>query len=239
MRIVGTNGRPAITTLLQNSTLVQSINDEFPHYCEDLHLISFYETTPTNLGTFKKLIVEKSSAILGYPNERAGFLYADHREMSKFDSDQDPNYRTIRDAIATFLDDLRTQRESMRAQLDDDQRMRIEIGGINHTISDSGFQLWKSCLPHGCFIIGTILSCFIGLSLFLGLFFVTHKEYGYSMGDSFTLAGYVVAVGALISSFLFACHFSRCRCWIGEIRERETYNNDIQLFGSQRIEDLT
>jgi hypothetical protein len=38
------------------------------------------------------------------------------------------------------------------------------------------------------------------------------------MGDSFTLAGYVVTVGALSSGFLFARHFPECKCW----KNRET-----------------
>lgn len=33
------------------------------------------------------------------------------------------------------------------------------------------------------------------------------------MSDSFTLASYVVAVGAFICSFLFALHFRKCECW--------------------------
>jgi len=54
---------------------------------------------------------------------------------------------------------------------------------------------------------------FIGLSCFLGIFFTVHKEYGYSMGDSFTLAGFVIAVGTLVCSFLLAFHYPRCECW--------------------------
>lgn len=57
------------------------------------------------------------------------------------------------------------------------------------------------------------MSGFIALSLFLGLFFTYSKSFGYSMGDAFTLAGYVVAVGALVCSFILACHYPRCRCW--------------------------
>lgn len=218
IRLAGIGRRSYISNLHQDSEM---INDEFRHHCQGLHLHSFYETTATNLGISKRLVVEKSSAILGLPNERVNFLYANHRDMCRFGSDQDSNYRVVRNAIAALLNDLRSQRESMRTEPSDDRQIRIENGGINHTISNLVPQLWKSRLPRGCFIIGTLLSGFIGLSLFLGLFFVTHKEYGYSMGDSFSLAGYVIAVGALISSFLFACHFPRCRCWKGEIRERE------------------
>jgi hypothetical protein len=68
-------------------------------------------------------------------------------------------------------------------------------------------------LPRGCFVIASILSIFVGLSLFFGLFFVIRKDYGYSMSDAFTLASYIVAVGALICSFLLACHFPHCQCW--------------------------
>jgi len=64
-----------------------------------------------------------------------------------------------------------------------------------------------------CFLIMSIMSGFIILSCFLGVYFTTRKEYGYSMGDAFTLAGYVVAVGTLICGFMYASHFPACQCW--------------------------
>jgi hypothetical protein len=33
------------------------------------------------------------------------------------------------------------------------------------------------------------------------------------MGDSFTLAGYVVAVGTTISAPILAYHYPHCKCW--------------------------
>ena len=75
-----------------------------------------------------------------------------------------------------------------------------------------------------CWTIGAVLIIFVILSCFLGLFFTLRTEYGYSMGDSFTLAGYVVAVGALISSFLLALHYPRCTCW-----NRERYEAGIEM----------
>ena len=33
------------------------------------------------------------------------------------------------------------------------------------------------------------------------------------MGDSFTLAGYVMAVGACVSTPLIVYHYPKCRCW--------------------------
>jgi hypothetical protein len=76
--------------------------------------------------------------------------------------------------------------------------------------------LKASRLP--CFRIISVMSAFIALSCFLGLCFTINKDFGYSMGDAFTLAGYVIAVGALICSFLFASHFRDCRCWKRLIR---------------------
>lgn len=35
------------------------------------------------------------------------------------------------------------------------------------------------------------------------------------MGDAFTLAAYVVAVGALVSTAAMARHWPSCRCWRG------------------------
>jgi hypothetical protein len=54
---------------------------------------------------------------------------------------------------------------------------------------------------------------FVGLSCFLGVFFTVNKSYGYSMGDAFTLAGWVLAVGAFMSSAILAYHHPRCKCW--------------------------
>jgi hypothetical protein len=54
---------------------------------------------------------------------------------------------------------------------------------------------------------------FVGLSCFLGTYFTLHKEYGYSMGDSFTLAAYVLAIGMFVSSAVLAHQYQHCRCW--------------------------
>jgi hypothetical protein len=49
------------------------------------------------------------------------------------------------------------------------------------------------------------------------------------MSDSFTLAAYVIAVGALLCSFLFACHFPHCRCWKSDTRSRSGWN-EVQIY---------
>lgn len=68
--------------------------------------------------------------------------------------------------------------------------------------------------PRGCPYIIVILAAFLILSVFLGTYFTVRKEYGYSMGDAFTLAGYVIAVGAFLSTGVLAHHYPRCKCWV-------------------------
>jgi uncharacterized membrane protein (DUF485 family) len=56
-------------------------------------------------------------------------------------------------------------------------------------------------------------AAFVALSCFLGVYFTAEKRYGYSMGDAFTLAGWVIAVGAFISTAVLANHYPRCARW--------------------------
>lgn len=81
----------------------------------------------------------------------------------------------------------------------------------------------------GCKLILLVMSSFIILSLFLGIFFTVHKEYGYSMGDSFTLAGYIIAVGALVCSFLLARHLPTCKCWKNYHSKKRRRSSDASL----------
>jgi len=52
------------------------------------------------------MIVDKASAILGYAKERTSLLNADHRGVCKFDQPTDPNYKTLRNAFITTVDDI-------------------------------------------------------------------------------------------------------------------------------------
>lgn len=88
--------------LVRNSGSIATINDGFRQYMDDLHLWSFYETLPTKIG----IIVDKDSATLDYKYERIVLLNADHRGVCKFDSQSDPNYRTLRNALSSTLDTI-------------------------------------------------------------------------------------------------------------------------------------
>lgn len=43
------HARPFVNELQPNSATMQSINDEFPHHCQELQLYSFYETNAMNI----------------------------------------------------------------------------------------------------------------------------------------------------------------------------------------------
>ncbi|KAI4174488.1 MAG: hypothetical protein LQ343_002245 [Gyalolechia ehrenbergii] len=118
--------RPFVTDLHRNSLATQSINDEFPHYSQDLQLFSFYETHPTSYAIGKSLIVDKDLATLGYVNERTAYLNANHRDVCKYADQSDPNYRTVRNALASTIDGFRTRSTFARSELDREQRRRLD-----------------------------------------------------------------------------------------------------------------
>lgn len=118
--------RPFVADLHRNSLATQSINDEFPQYCQDLQLYSFFETLPTPCGVGKSLIVDKSSASLGYANERTAYLNANHREVCKFSTQSDPNYHTIRNALAYVIDGFRYHASEMTRKIDHEQKRLLQ-----------------------------------------------------------------------------------------------------------------
>ncbi|OTA96815.1 hypothetical protein M434DRAFT_392501 [Hypoxylon sp. CO27-5] len=102
------SSRPYITDLTTGSTSTKLINDDFGKYANELPIFSFYETLGMNLGVSSGLIVERSSAILGpgFRNERVQYLNANHRDVCKFDSTEDPNYITLKNAICSAVESL-------------------------------------------------------------------------------------------------------------------------------------
>lgn len=108
-RLLSLHGsRPFVNDLFPSSPVLQSLNEEFPHLSRDLRLFSFFETRPMNYGIGKGLIVEKHAAVLNLPNERRTYLDANHRDVARFSSPEDPSYLTVRNAMATLIDELRT-----------------------------------------------------------------------------------------------------------------------------------
>ncbi|KAL8845694.1 MAG: hypothetical protein Q9221_009152 [Calogaya cf. arnoldii] len=132
--------RPFVTDLHRNSLATQSINDEFPQYSRDLQLFSFYETLPTSYGVGKSLVVDKDLAILNYVNERTAYLNANHRDVCKYTNQNDPNYKTVRNALASTIDGLRTTRTVSKHKLDKDQRRRLDAYLRNQDAPEDDFM---------------------------------------------------------------------------------------------------
>ncbi|UKZ70694.1 uncharacterized protein TrAtP1_011666 [Trichoderma atroviride] len=99
--------KPFVTDLKSGSSALALIRDRFRHVAADLALWTFYETLPTALGPVNKIVVEKYSAILGFDNERIEAMNADHRHVCKFTSREDSNYKMLRNALHTAIDEIK------------------------------------------------------------------------------------------------------------------------------------
>ncbi|KUI64917.1 Vegetative incompatibility protein HET-E-1 [Cytospora mali] len=127
--------RPYLKDLQRNSDEVKAINEEFPVHCQDLILHSFYESRPLSIpGVGKKLIVEKTNAVLSYQNERSELLNGDHRSICKFDTPEDSNYITIHRALTNTIRAITTpmpevNRESEKESVSSSER-RDEVIGL-------------------------------------------------------------------------------------------------------------
>ena len=108
--------------LKNGSQTIEALNDQFRHLAPRLTIFSFYETLPTSVGpkkmvslirviprsklTHRQMIVDRGSATMGYPNEVSRSLNADHHSVCKFDSNQDSDYISLRNALKTLITDL-------------------------------------------------------------------------------------------------------------------------------------
>ncbi|KAL9009873.1 MAG: hypothetical protein Q9173_005138 [Seirophora scorigena] len=92
-----------IAELKQNSPALQDINEQFRNIASRLQIFSFFETHQTAVGPKKMMVLEKDSSILGYPDEVSKPLDADHHDVCKYSSPQDPNYVSVRNALGSIL----------------------------------------------------------------------------------------------------------------------------------------
>ncbi|KAI0016137.1 hypothetical protein F4780DRAFT_783496 [Xylariomycetidae sp. FL0641] len=110
--------RPFVNDLSPQSGMLQSINEEFPRYSQELQLFSFYETRPMYYGLGKGLIVEKPNAVMNYTNERRTYLDANHRDVARFSTPAEPTYISVRNALATTVESLRASLHSSRQDVE-------------------------------------------------------------------------------------------------------------------------
>lgn len=108
LRVSASGNHRFVNDLHRDSPAIQAINDDFRHVASYLRLYSYIESRTTSFGgVVNRIIVPKTSAIMGLPNERTAHLDADHRRICKFHSPNDPNYKLLRGNIIETLDILR------------------------------------------------------------------------------------------------------------------------------------
>lgn len=98
-----------VKSLSLDSAELQRINDLFRKHASPIKLWSFYETLPTRILGFGSLVVEPHSATLDLPGEEMAPLDADHRQICKFKTSHDQNYKMIRNSILAALNASRLQ----------------------------------------------------------------------------------------------------------------------------------
>ena len=97
-----TSNKAYVEDLTPGSMSTQLINDEFRNAYQPVQLWSFFETISTSIG----LIVDRESAVIGLPGERVQLLNADHRHVCKFETRQDNNYISLRNAFVASIESI-------------------------------------------------------------------------------------------------------------------------------------
>ncbi|KAK4038406.1 hypothetical protein C8A01DRAFT_47974 [Parachaetomium inaequale] len=110
--IFGHSPKKYVTELARRSPTVDELNEAFRHHAPRLRIFSFYETLTTPVGPFSIMIVDKPTAVMGYSNETPAPLTANHHDVCKFTSPDDPNY-------ASVIGALRNAAESVLSPIND------------------------------------------------------------------------------------------------------------------------
>ncbi|KAI9662479.1 MAG: hypothetical protein M1821_008646 [Bathelium mastoideum] len=143
--------KPYVNDLERNSGTIAVINDTFRHYANDVNLWSFYETVPSNLKVLNAMVVDKSSATLGYNNEQIMPLNADHRGVCKFTDSTDPTYITIRNALCIAVDSIVAETTAAEMQLARHDRQRLEYFLSSPDVPEDDLSIFsESRLSESC-----------------------------------------------------------------------------------------
>ena len=132
-----------VADLQKNSAALEEINEQFRKFAPKLHIVSFYETLETAVGPKKVRILDKESAILGYPGEISRAMNADHHDVCKYYSPRDANYISMRDVLKTLVDRVRLMgigfRRSSSASSDASEAVESLLSIQDSPNNDFGF----------------------------------------------------------------------------------------------------
>ncbi|KAL8664311.1 MAG: hypothetical protein Q9202_003125 [Teloschistes flavicans] len=141
-----------IAELRQNSPALQDINEQFRNLAAPLQIFSFFETQQTAVGPRKMMVLEKDSSILGYPHEISKPLDADHHNVCKFISQQDPNYISVRNAIRSVVPKTNPGEKSTKApSLNKTDMSKIEAMLAVSSAPEDDLEYFRSLwMPGSC-----------------------------------------------------------------------------------------
>ncbi|KAK5632688.1 hypothetical protein RRF57_008402 [Xylaria bambusicola] len=143
--------RPFVDDLIPQSEMLQTINEEFPHYSDALQLFSFFESQPMYYGIGKGLIVERHCAVMNYANERRTYLDANHRDVARYASPKDPSYVLVRNALATTIEDQRVSLKTEKRELDHTELEALcKFLGVSGAPEDNLIANESRKLPGSC-----------------------------------------------------------------------------------------
>lgn len=97
--VFGHSPKKYVTELTRRSPTIDELNEAFRHHASKLQIFSFYETLTTAAGPVSIMVVDKPTAVMGYPNETQTPLAANHHNVCKFTSTDDPNYASVVGAL--------------------------------------------------------------------------------------------------------------------------------------------
>lgn len=101
--IFGHSSKDYVAELASKSPTIDDLNESFRHHASNVQIFSFYETLSTNVGPMSFMILEKQSSVLGYPKEISQPLIANHHNVCKFESVDDPNYVSVKGALRRII----------------------------------------------------------------------------------------------------------------------------------------
>jgi len=130
--------RQYISELSINSPTLQEINEQFRSLAPSISIISFFETLKTSIGPSQVMVLQKDSSILGYPGEISKPLDADHHDVCKYTSQQDPNYISVRSILKYLIEKHQPQDlpKTESNAVDELQEIAAAFGRIEGPVDD-------------------------------------------------------------------------------------------------------
>ena len=117
-----------VSELARKSPSIDELNEAFRHHASKLQIFSFYETQSTPVGPMSVLIVDKSSSIMGYPNETKQPLNANHHNVCKFASVDDPDYAAVVGALRSIVRSLCSAKTGGDTSVEDLSQVKKLLG---------------------------------------------------------------------------------------------------------------